>query len=309
MSFRLFVYYCALCGAGAALLGWALGRLAAPENSLAEASVQGLWLGLTVASGLALVDALWNISWRQPHRVAVRVVVAMAIGSVGGLVGGLLGQFFLELTKLTLFQIVGWTLTGLLVGLAIGVFDLISRMLHHEDAGGAKRKLLYGCLGGAVGGAVGGVLLVVVHAACGVFFRGKPAELLWTPSALGFVALGACIGLMIGLAQIIFKQAWIKVEAGFRAGRELILSRVETTIGRAEACDIGLFGDAEVERLHARIHLWENGYHLTDANTPGGTYLNGERIATPTALRAGDVIQVGQSVLRFHLGRKHSPAR
>ena len=30
---------------------------------------------------------------------------------------------------------------------------------------------------------------------------------------------------MIGLAQVILKEAWIKVDAGFRAGRELILHR------------------------------------------------------------------------------------
>ena len=44
------------------------------------------------------------------------------------------------------------------------------------------------------------------------------------------------------------------VEAnGFRPGRQILLTRPETTIGRAESCDIGLFGDPAVERLHARI--------------------------------------------------------
>ena len=62
---------------------------------------------------------------------------------------------------------------------------------------------------------------------------------------MGFVALGMCIGLLIGLAQVILKEAWVRVEAGFRAGREMILSKPEVTIGRAESCDIGLFGDAK----------------------------------------------------------------
>ena len=33
------------------------------------------------------------------------------------------------------------------------------------------------------------------------------------------------------------------------AGREIMLTKDETTIGRAESCDIGLFGDNAIERL------------------------------------------------------------
>jgi len=71
------------------------------------------------------------------------------------------------------------------------------------------------------------------------------------------------------------------------------------TIGRAEACDIGLFGDSTIERLHARIVRRDTGYFLDDAGTPGGTFLNDVRIARPTPIRSGDVIRVGNSVLRF----------
>src|SRR5262249_50329502 len=121
---------------------------------------------------------------------------------------------------------------------------------------------------------------------------------------IGFVILGMCIGLLIGLAQILLKEAWVKVEAGFRAGREMILSKPETTIGRAEACDIGLFGDAKAEKLHAKILQQENSYLLDDVGTPGGTYLNGSKIQGPTPLHSGDEIRVGNSVLRFREKQK-----
>ena len=117
--------------------------------------------------------------------------------------------------------------------------------------------------------------------------------------AIGLVILGACIGLLIGLAQVILKEAWVKVEAGFRPGRQLILSKAETTVGRAESCDLGLFGDSGVERLHARILLEDNRYLLADAQTPGGTFLNDARVDRPTPLRDGDTIRVGNSRLRF----------
>ena len=34
MSFRLFIYYCALCGGGGALAGWAIGRVFASGEDL-----------------------------------------------------------------------------------------------------------------------------------------------------------------------------------------------------------------------------------------------------------------------------------
>jgi hypothetical protein len=131
-----------------------------------------------------------------------------------------------------------------------------------------------------------------------VVFREEVANF-WTPFAAGFIALGMCIGLLIGTAQVVLKEAWLKIESGRRAGRELILSKPAITIGRAEACDIGLFGDPAIERTHARILLQNNRFVLTDENTPAGTFLNGRRIDEPALLRSGDVIRVGNCTLRF----------
>jgi hypothetical protein len=193
----------------------------------------------------------------------------------------------------------GWTLTGLLIGASLGVFEVLSRLLRGEDLRGARRKLLHGTLGGSVGGLLGGVLFLALQGFWGVLFRGQALDEFWSPGATGFVALGLCIGLLIGLAQVILKEAWVRVESGFRAGRELILSRPSVTIGRAESSDIGLFGDPGVERTHALILLRGGRYLLEDAGTPGGTFLNGERIGGPTPLRSGDRIRVGRCTLRF----------
>src|SRR5690606_25593969 len=117
---------------------------------------------------------------------------------------------------------------------------------------------------------------------------------------VGFVILGTAIGLFVGLAQVFLKEAWVRVEAGFRPGRELMLSKEETTIGRAESCDIGLFGDSNVEKLHCQIFVKSNRYFLADGNTPAGTMVNDKRVGKePVALRDGDMIQVGRNVLRF----------
>src|SRR5262249_26977305 len=112
--------------------------------------------------------------------------------------------------------------------------------------------------------------------------------------------LGSCIGLMIGLAQVILKEAWLSVEEGFRSGRELLLTRAETTIGRGESCDLGLFGDNAIERLHARILLEKRRYVVVHAGEEGETFVNEDLVGkTPVPLRSGDRIRVGKSVLRF----------
>src|SRR5258708_5404612 len=152
MSFRLFIYYCALCGGWAAFCGWALGVEIHPAGDLGKAGIRAMFLGICVALGLSGVDAVWNLPLPR---------------------------------------------TG----------ELLRRT-------GASRVV-----------------------------SDKDPEQLWTPTALGFVALGVCIGLLIGLAQVILKEAWVKIESGRRAGKEMILAKEKTTIGRAESCDIGLFGD------------------------------------------------------------------
>ncbi|MCS6850917.1 MAG: FHA domain-containing protein [Gemmataceae bacterium] len=306
MSFRLFVYYCAFCGAWAALMGWIFGRLIASDSGsdIANAGVKGMLLGLLLALGLGAVDALLNHPIQQLGRIAARVGLSVVVGGFGGLIGGVVGQVFYGLTEWNAFLVFGWTITGLLIGASLGVYDILARILQSEDLSGALKKILHGAVGGTVGGVLGGIVSLLLKGVFGGLFSDKPVELLWSPSATGFVALGLCIGLLIGLAQVILKEAWVRVEQGFRAGRQLILSKPSVTIGRAESCDIGLFGDSGVEKLHARIVQQPDGYYLTDDNTPGGTFLNGERIRQPTLLHNGDLIKLGSSVLRFGERRK-----
>ena len=154
-------------------------------------------------------------------------------------------------------------------------------------------------IGGTIGGILGGVLAMMLGM---LWDKIKPdgGDWLWSPTAMGFVALGMCIGLLVGLAQVILKEAWIKVEAGFRSGRELILAKEKTSIGRAEGADIALFGDAGVEKLHAVIVLDGGRYFLEDGPAPGGTFINEHKIDGRASLNSGDLIRVGKSALRFY---------
>ncbi len=298
MSFRLFVYWCTLCGGWAAAGGWAAGRALAGGDPLGNAGIKGLCLGTFVALALGLVDALWVFSFRQFRRILPRVLACVAIGAVGGLLGGVLGQLLFDWQGLALLLILGWAVTGVLVGAAIGVFDFLRAWVREESLRGVQRKVLRGILGGAAGGLLGGFLYRLLDSGWSGLLPDKAD--LWTPSASGFVALGLCIGLMIGVAQVVLKEAWIRVERGFRQGREMLLARPVLTIGRAEACDLGLFGDPAIERLHARILRQGDQYVITDEETAGGTYVNDVRVTEPMPLHAGDLVRVGNALIRFN---------
>jgi hypothetical protein len=298
MSFRLFIYYCALCGAWAAFVGWIVGRFVPPDtNPYLLQGLKAFLLGLTVALALGLVDAIWNVPVNRILVIALRGLTAVAIASVGAFLTGTIGEFFRRSTESIpvlepVFFVLGWTATGLLIGASLGAFEIGAGVLSGKDFRGAIKKIVNGALGGTIGGFLGGFLAYAMRALWS-------DTTLLSPSAWGFVVLGLCIGLLIGLAQIILKEAWVKVEAGFRAGRELLLTKDETTIGRAESCDLGLFGDGTIEKVHARIKRVDGRFLLLDADSMTGTYVNDQRVRAPVPLRAGDAIRVGQSVLRF----------
>jgi FHA domain len=309
MSFRWFIYYCAVCGGCAALVGWTLGIFPSRSPSVLSDALKALCVGLMLGVVLALIDSLVNFSWGQFFLIAARVLTAGVAGGVAGLIGGsITGGVTRNLNALPLQiagQILGWTCTGLLIGASVGVFDLLLAVLRKHDVRGSLRKVVHGLSGGAVGGLLGSLLYLLLYGALGSLFGDKvDLDKMWTPGAAGFVALGLCIGLLIGAAQVILKEAWVKVEAGSRPGRELIVSKGEIVIGRAESCDVGLFGDNTVERTHARILRRGDRYLLVDADTLGGTFLNGLRITEPTPLRSGDEIRVGKNRLRFGERRK-----
>ncbi len=301
MSFTRFIYYCSLCGGWAAFVAWGLVQFSGIRTDSPDSfwgthpaikdAVIALVLGVLCASAVGAVDALMNSTGGQRF---LRVGICLAVGLLGGFLGGLIGGTLYQV--LSVPRVFGWILVGASIGASIGIFDLLSALQGSHEIGPAVRKMRNGLAGGALGGFVGGLLFSGVM---------KLTELAQTVSlelsslAAGLVILGLCIGLLIGLAQVILREAWVRVEAGFRPGREMMLAKGELTIGRAEACDIGLFGDPGVEKLHARILRKNNRFLLEDNETPGGTYLNDQRVTTATPLKSGDLIRVGRNVLRF----------
>lgn len=65
-------------------------------------------------------------------------------------------------------------------------------------------------------------------------------------------------------------------------------------IGRADTNDVVLSSD-QVSRQHATIWMQDGTLLVQDRGSLNGTLVNDERIATPTALRSGDRIRIGEA--------------
>jgi len=311
MSFRLFVYYCAIAGGWSGFIGWLLGILLAPRSGedyfpyILRVSIIGMFLGVSVAFGLSFMDASFNLGLRRFGGVFLRVTTAVIVGLFGGLFGSFVGgslYFFTPRDTILapIAFIAGWTVVGFLIGLSIGFFEILASLVTQKDVGSSFKKVIKCLFGGTLGGFIGGAIALGMRSAALQIGGNVDVDKLWCPIASGFIAIGACIGLLVGLAQIILKDAWIRVEAGFRPGREMFLNKEKTTIGRAEGSDIALFGDAGVEKNHATIIKEAGRFFLEDLQTPGGTFVNDQKVQGKAPLNAGDLIRVGKSVLRFN---------
>jgi DNA-binding winged helix-turn-helix (wHTH) protein len=78
--------------------------------------------------------------------------------------------------------------------------------------------------------------------------------------------------------------------------RPVILSRHETTIGRAPACDV-LIDLPQVSARHARITIQGNAATIEDLNSRNGTFVGGVRVNGPSTIVPGDTIHLGDVAL------------
>ena len=307
MNFQVFVYYCGIVGAYSALAASLLGRLISPssaEPSMGEklfvSLLDGGLVGFFVSFGVASLDTAWNSSKVQLGKVLIRGFGAGVIGLLGGIVGAAVGFLMVYFTGWPIFALPGWAIAGMAIGVSVGVYDWVMAKVQKEEAG-QDGKIKNGFLGGLAGGLAGGVLFFCVKWIL-VLAIGKENPI--SASAWGFVGLGLGIGFLVGLAQVVLREAWIRVEAGKRPGKEVILGKPEVLVGRSETCDLGLFGDTSVDKTHAKFMAKDQKYLVMDAGSESGTFVNEKKIQGAVALKNGDAIRLGGYTIRFHEKKK-----
>jgi Mg-chelatase subunit ChlD len=184
----------------------------------------GIW-----TAAIAALVCLFLLSGQQHYlRGSLPSVGGVAAGFLGGLVVGLVGgaagqgvYLFApdNVTLARIFQGLGWALLGGLAGAGLSLFV-------------PNMKWTLGLTGGAIGGAAGAIGFIVVSSYTGDLVG----------RLVGGLVLGFCIGLMVAVAEVAFRRAWLEVRFG---GRETIT----VTLG-PEPVKVG--SDAKVCTVWAR---------------------------------------------------------
>lgn len=280
-----------------------------PSMGYGQILLLGALIGLFIGTGLGVAEALSGVS---PRDAVKSMVLGALIGVAGGMLGLAFGNafygFFHALAgdrsapslppnvvvptgppKFVSFlfdlfgRSIGWALIGLFIGISQGL------------ATESPKKMVNGAVGGFFGGAVGGFTFQVLRELNGTQALAIPAEFM---RLIGFTVTAGAIGLFIGFIEELTKQAWLVHLKGRNEGREFLVFKPETVVGRDELVDVPVFGDPDVEPRHFVIKANERRHTLIDMNTVDGTSVNGQKVQQQ-ALRDGDIIQIGMTKFLF----------
>lgn len=235
---------------------------------------------------LTIADRVQLFTREIVKRALAKALLAAISGLiVGGAAGVLIDLACTSLCRisvffLALFQPLGWLLMGMWSGLALGITL------------GSRRRLFACMLGGIVGGFIGGTAFEVIGGISSLVFQTGTLG-----RAFGFPIMGAGIGAALAWAEDVAKKRWITVLNGAKEGRQYILSKPTTTIGRDELADIPLFGDTSVAKRHADLIL--NPYVVMLQSIGGEVEINGA-LEQSKQLMPLDTIRIGRHLLRFH---------
>ena len=89
----------------------------------------------------------------------------------------------------------------------------------------------------------------------------------------------------------------LRVVGGPDAGTTWILGSGTYVIGRSKAADLRLPSDDQASRQHARLRIDDEGALIEDLVSSNGTIVAGVDVKAPTRLPAGEILEIGDSLL------------
>ncbi len=89
------------------------------------------------------------------------------------------------------------------------------------------------------------------------------------------------------------------MRSGPTPGATFSLEGDQLIIGRDTASNIAI-NDAEVSRKHARLTFQGGKYVIEDLGSTNGTFVNGQRLASPVVLKSGDVVSLGEQIVLMY---------
>ncbi|MFO0902202.1 MAG: hypothetical protein U0939_04335 [Pirellulales bacterium] len=181
-----------------------------------------------------------------------------------------------------LARVIGWTLFGAIVGSAQGA---VRRSLE---------SFRNGALGGLIGGAAGGFAFAMIAGLLAIVLASSSLGDV-AGRFLGCAILGACIGLGIAIIERVFSSV-LTIRSGRYEGRDIILDRPITRIGRNEVLELYLGGDAAIAAHHATIE--RQGRDFVIVAVEGSVSVNGQPVTRHT-LATNDQVTLGGTRMVF----------
>lgn len=264
----------------------------------------GLLLFPLVAACIGLfVGAADGIICRQFAQAALAGLVGVLTGFIGGFISLLLaGMIYLPLSALATQHLDplrgSWTTSGLMLqmlGRALAWSVAGTAMgLGHGIARRSSRLVLHGLLGGIIGGLFGGLLFDPID----LIFSGSGSPSAHISRMVGFGLCGLAVGVMIGVVELLVRDAWLRMVRGPLVGKEFLVFKDTMKIGASPHSDIYLFNDPAVAPAHAVLRLSGSEYDLEAATAADLVLVNG-RPVRGARLRHGDEITIGRTAFVF----------
>ena len=263
-------------------------------------TVAGL-IGLALGAADGIVCRVWS-------RALLGAVVGALIGFVGGLLSSVLANvIYAPINSMAMGQLASDSSAGRAVGFML---QMIGRMFAWTLAGSAmglgqgialrsKRILLHGVLGGVIGGMLGGLLFDPLD------FVILGGDKIGADSSrlIGIVVIGAAVGAMIGVVELLTRDAWLRMVEGPLAGKEFLIFRDTMNIGASPRSEIYLFNDDQVAPTHATLRVIGDETEISARDKVHPLLINGQNVRT-ARLRAGDRIQIGMTSFVFEQRQK-----
>jgi len=89
------------------------------------------------------------------------------------------------------------------------------------------------------------------------------------------------------------------MRSGPTPGVTFPLEGEQLIIGRDPSNSVAI-NDAEISRKHSRLTFQGGKYVLEDLGSTNGTFVNGQRLAGPVVLKAGDVVSLGEQIVLMY---------
>ncbi len=282
MSRRMRTYYYAVLGAIGGLVGWQFSNLLGLSfisNIYLSEAIVGALIGLSIGFFIGIAEGVLTLNLVQAGKAGL---IGGGFGLAAGMIGLPLGELFFQVAGAGwLGRVLGWSIFGVLIGLAEGV--------------SGKKQAWKGMLGGLIGGAFGGLLLESSYTWLKDPLTGK---------ITGLILLGASTGAFISLIVVLLAKAWLEVTSGKLKGTEFILDKFMRQGGPAIAIGSSalkseiVFPDPDIAPQHAMLTSDGINFSIKDMSM-SGTFIDNKRVERGQLVN-GQLIRMGNTELVYH---------